>query len=122
MNRSSRTLTLGPHEQSPINYHPQSGWFEDALLKEGTVVQALAEGTVVCGLLQKALLEAALSEGTVEGSPLRGRCGRRPPLGASGLLDPPGPGLSVVAGLRYRRAPVARRAVLVVPDSGCTVG
>jgi hypothetical protein len=68
----------------PINYHPQSGWLEEAPLKEGTV-------------------------------------GGDPPAGASGRLDPPGHVLSVVAGLRYHRAPVARRAVLGAPDSGWTV-
>src|SRR5262245_42551720 len=43
-----------------INYHPQSGWFEDAPLKGAAVM--------VC--------------------PHRGHCGRRPPQGAEGLPGP----------------------------------
>jgi hypothetical protein len=47
---------------SEINYHPQSGWFEDAPLKGGAVRAGPLRGH--CGL-------AALSEGTVAGSPLQ---------------------------------------------------
>src|SRR5262245_39158223 len=43
-----------------INYHPQSGWFEDAPLKGGAVA----------------------------GSPRRGHWGRRPPQGAAALPGP----------------------------------
>src|SRR6266487_1269282 len=64
-----------------INYHPQSGWFEDAPLKGGAVVGCP---------LQRALLWHAPTGGAVAGSPLRGHCCRMPPQGAEAL---PGPAL-----------------------------
>jgi hypothetical protein len=56
--------------QFQINYHPQSGWCEDAPLKGGAVVGSP---------LQRALLWHAPVRGAVAGSPLRGHCCRRPP-------------------------------------------
>src|SRR5215510_9172714 len=55
---------------SKINYHPQSGWFEDAPLKGGAVMAcALFRGHCYGMPPQGALLPEALSEGTVVGCP-----------------------------------------------------
>ena len=105
-----------------INYHPQSGWFEDAPLKGGTVVASPLRGHRCRRPSPEGTVIRSPLGGHRGGSPLRGHCCRRPPLGASGLLDPPRPVLSVIAGGHYPRAPGARRAVLVAPDAGCIVG
>jgi hypothetical protein len=73
-----------------INYHPQSGWFEDAPLKGGAVI---------AGPLRGHCCRKPSSEGTVIACPRRGRCDRRPssegtvaggPLrGLRAYLDPP---------------------------------
>jgi len=54
---SSTQDILKPDESGQINYHPQSGWFEDAPLKGGAVMvcprwgrccrKPSAEGTVI---------------------------------------------------------------------------
>src|SRR5439155_13037993 len=53
-----------------INYHPQSGWFEDAPLKGGAVIGLPPQGA----LWQEALF--------------RGHCDGLPPQGAEGLPGP----------------------------------
>src|SRR5262249_30965265 len=75
---------------SVINYHPQSGWFEDAPLKGGAVI---------AGPLRGHCCRKPYSEGTVIACPPRGRCYRRPSLrallqeaprrGLRAYLDPP---------------------------------
>ena len=71
--------------RNQINYHPQSGWFEDAPLKGGAVARSPLRGHCYWdSLLQKALLQAALPEGTVVGCPLGRRRHRMPPRGAPG--------------------------------------
>jgi hypothetical protein len=42
-------------DAAKINYHPQSGWFEDAPLKGGAVWYAPTGGAVVGSPLQRAL-------------------------------------------------------------------
>jgi hypothetical protein len=42
-------------DETEINYHPQSGWFEDAPLKGGAVWYAPTGGAVVGSPLQRAL-------------------------------------------------------------------
>ena len=76
-------------------------------------MEALSEGTVVGGPLQRALLWEALPEGAVAGGPLRGlRDG----------LDPPRGYTFPTSEANNLPTPVARRASLAPPDSGCTVG
>jgi hypothetical protein len=55
-----------------INYHPQSGWFEDAPLKGGAVRAGPLRGRCCRSPPQGALLWEALSEGAVAGSPPSG--------------------------------------------------
>jgi hypothetical protein len=97
-----------------VNYHPQSGWFEDAPLKGGAVI--------ACPLRGHCCMEALF----------RGHCCRRPsqrallqeaPLrGLRDCLDPPHGYALLTAEAQNPPTPVARRASLAPPDSGCTAG
>jgi hypothetical protein len=76
-------------------------------------MEALPEGTVIGGPLQRALLQEALPEGTVAGGPLRG---------LRDCLDPPRGYAFLTSEAKHPPTPVARRASLAPPDSGCTAG
>jgi hypothetical protein len=52
-----------------INYHPQSGWFEDTPLKGGAVMKGPRWGRCC---------RRPSAEGTVIACPRRGRCRRKP--------------------------------------------
>src|SRR5207248_9085052 len=64
---------LSLHDALPIlesiNYHPQSGWFEDAPLKGGAVMVGPRRGRCC---------RKPSGEGTAIACPRRGRCYRRP--------------------------------------------
>src|SRR5262249_53466209 len=106
-----------------INYHPQSGWFEDAPLKGGAVMvcprwgrccrKPSGGGAVIALPPLGALCQEALSEGTVAGGPRRG---------LTDCLDPPRGWASRTSAARSPPTPVARRVALAPPDSGCTAG
>ena len=61
--------SLTTDEFQQINYHPQSGWFEDAPLKGGAVMGCPCKGRCC---------RKPSSEGTVMACPQRGRCCRKP--------------------------------------------
>ena len=97
-------------EAPGINYHPQSGWFEDAPLKGGAVLglppqgarweEALFRGHGDGLPPQGARWQEALSEGTVVGGPHRG---------LRDCLDPPHGCAFLPSAVQNPPTPVARR-------------
>jgi hypothetical protein len=76
-------------------------------------MEALSEGTVIGSPLQRALLWEALPEGAVAGGPRRG---------LRDCLDPPRGYTFPTSEAQNLPTPVARRAALAPPDSGCPAG
>ena len=74
-------------------------------------MEALSEGTVIGSPLQRALLWEALPEGAIARGPLRG---------LRDCLDPPRGYTFPTSEAKNLPTPVARRASLAPPDSGCT--